>query len=52
MNRFLKDILVILIIAVIIHFMIRFGGVILELIRPNIVYFFLGEEIGNVILGI
>lgn len=52
MNRFLKDIAVIVIIALLIHFTIRFGGVILNLFRPNVVYFIFGQEVGNVILGI
>lgn len=52
MKRLFKDILTIVILALLIHFIIRFGGVILELFRPSVVYFIFGKEIGNVILGI
>lgn len=50
--KLLKDFIMVIFIAILIHFLIRFGGVLLELIRPKIVFFLFGQEIGNAILGI
>lgn len=52
MNRLFKDIIIILVIAFIIHFLIRFVAILLELFRTKLVYFIFGTDIGNVILGL